>query len=562
MRGSHQSTLADDITLLVDPMLSEQKINAMTAKPFKKVMDLANLCLGNVTNQELQDALMVIKETYGNKLLQFGLNFWELPTLKVAKKINGDQGHADADLVKKINNLLTETIRIQLGFPSLDLNQNRFDSARIAFKLRDIIDVISPVNDKNIEAEAKFYNDSKHYYQQFDAAWESFWLVLVSRILGLKVSSQSASETLHALAILGDRRPMTEANTRFVTLISGDLNLQSFEIEEHSAEHFTTYQLPISPTNNQKITPAWRQFFDGQWKDDEETQRFLIQWLAVHLLPFNVGVVLWTFNEGSGGKTLFNSCIRALVSPELCASVTADKFAANFGPEMLLAGDRLTPKKANIVDESTKTIPWNFLKRVADRDATLTIDRKNLTAVTIPISTKMTFATNTLDVNPQDVEQTFAVRRKTRLVVFPHSFLPDEQDDSLGRRMISELNDMSGLMLIELKKMADRGDFTPIESPAMTKWKADWFKSMTIDKSPVAKFISDRLEVDKVSSVTRRQILVAFLSWGMSLETFQGYDKPKRFWKKFKELVPEMMGNQIIERKSGNDYIFDGIKIN
>lgn len=69
MRGSHQSTLADDITLLVDPMLSEQKINAMTAKPFKKVMDLANLCLGNVTNQELQDALMVIKETYGNKLL-------------------------------------------------------------------------------------------------------------------------------------------------------------------------------------------------------------------------------------------------------------------------------------------------------------------------------------------------------------------------------------------------------------------------------------------------------------------------------------------------------------
>ena len=52
---------------------------------------------------------------------------------------------------------------------------------------------------------------------------------------------------------------------------------------------------------------------------------------------------------------------------------------------------------------------------------------------------------------------------------------------------------------------------------------------MTIDKSPVAEFISDRLEVDKVSSVTRRQILVAFLSWGMSLETFQGYDKPKRF---------------------------------
>lgn len=104
--------------------------------------------------------------------------------MKVAKKINGDQGHADADLVKKINNLLTETIRIQLGFPSLDLNQTRFDSARIAFKLRDIIDVISPVNDKNIEAEAKFYNDSKHYYQQFDAAWESFWLVLVSRILG------------------------------------------------------------------------------------------------------------------------------------------------------------------------------------------------------------------------------------------------------------------------------------------------------------------------------------------------------------------------------------------
>ena len=85
---------------------------------------------------------------------------------------------------------------------------------------------------------------------------------------------------------------------------------------------------------------------------------------------------------------------------------------------------------------------------------------------------------------------------------------------------------------------------------------------MTIDKSPVAEFISDRLGVDKVSSVTRRQILVAFLSWGMSLETFQGYDKPKRFWKKFKELVPEMMGNQIIERKSGNDYIFDGIKIN
>jgi phage/plasmid-associated DNA primase len=559
-----QKSLKDDVLHFVQPILSMYKIRLIEVKMRLQPNDDDKEILVEAGVAALENAQAKVAQTFGQKLTMIGDLYLKYAGFDSGNFVaNGKPSMADEDLVRILTRYVKTAIRIQFGFPIPDDNGKmpQFDSARIAAGLRTAVDIITPFDELVTASVVRVYDSDSHFYVQFEKLFGTFWTVLTSRVLELRPATHVEMDTLLAMARLADRYHQNFANKAYVTLGNGDLDLETFEIVDYSPDHLTTYALPIAPNvANTTITPAWQQFFDGQWKDDGETIRFIIQWLSVHLLPFNVGVFLVTTNPGGGGKSLLNKAIRRLVGAILTASVKAEAFSRTFGPEMLLASDRVTTRKANVVDENGAALPWNFMKNVADKDATMTIDRKNTSAITIPIDTKFTLATNELADSDDDVEQTYAAQRKTRLLVFPKSFLPEEQDEMLEGRMLDELNDMGGLMLQELKAMKVAGSFTPVESPKMIADKEAWFANMTKDKSPVASFISSSLKKEVGSRLARNQIRAAFTQY-LADEAIpgEGYDKSKKLWPKFRELVPLLLHTSPEDTKSGNDFYFNDI---
>lgn len=556
---SQQESLGYDVVHFVQPYLSLEKIRETRLKRMTPPDEDAAQLFVEADADMWGNALSSVRDSIGLKLTTLVVRYLQKMGYQHAKVRSEASGEPDSNFLYELWMYARQILRTHLGVSHGD----GLDAGRLSTELRTVMRIVSPEKMLIENTSVRVYDDNRHYYVPLHVEWGSFWTTLTTRVLNIKTTRTLEGDTLLNLARLARRRDFSEANMAYITVGNGDLNLASFEIEGYSASHFTTMAYPIAPTENQTIPPAWKQFFDGQWPDDPKTVQFLIRWMSVHFLKDNVGVFVITHNEGGGGKTLYNNGIREMLSPELTASIPADKFSGTFGPEMLLQSDRMTTKPANIVDENSKKLPWNFLKSTADKGAYLTLDRKNTSAITIPFNTKMTFATNTLPSAGDDVEQTYAVKRKVRLVVFPKSFQPDEMDETLGQRMIDELDDLGGVMLHELKKMRDEGSFTPVDSPFMIDEKEKWFASMTQDTTPVSAFISDKLVRDIGKRLSRSDLMVNFKLYLEETGTAsEGYERPKKFWKKFREVLPKLLGVSSDDTKSGNEFYFNDISLN
>lgn len=544
----------EDVETFITPLLSQDKIVGLTEfRPLILAESLKDqLKQANITT--LNDAGSKLVSIYGEKLISF-LNVY-LGTL--GKKLDYRDGHieqADNTAVQLLNELLKEALFAHLGLPrNRDGHQTPIDAGKAAIGLRSIMNVVTSATESAVDATSiRVYNDILHYYQALQSTFGSFWLTLLTRILGIKATSQSESETLLALAKMADRFDFSKLNNAYTTLLTGDLNLSTFELEPFNASHMTSYQLNLAPNlDAQVIPPAWQMYLDGQWKNDEETVTFIREWLATHLLLQNPGKVLFLYSPGGSGKTLLLDAIRAMLSPQLTASVPTDQLDRQFGLEYLLQGDRQTVVRANLVDETdiNKGIDWSKIKRLADINAVMNVDRKNTSSLLLPMNVQCTFAMNSLNVQTNNVETTYAVQRKVCLLKFEKSFSKEEMDEDLGRRMIEELPQLGGLLIQNLREMKKRDDMTPRESAKMLADKKAWFASMTQDNSPVASFATERLQQKNDESVTRIELLDAFVDYCVKRDIPKnGFDSPRRFFPELRRVLKNN-GIEVVENNS------------
>ncbi|KAA8461662.1 hypothetical protein [Weissella paramesenteroides] len=550
----HRTTLAEDVETFITPLLSQDKIIRLTELKSITINDTLKEQLEQATPSMINDAGAKLVTIYGEKLISF-LNVY-LGTL--GKKLDYRDGHieqADNTAVQLLNELLKEALFAHLGLPrNRDGHQTPIDAGKAAIGLRSIMNVVTSATESAVDATSiRVYNDILHYYQSMQVTFGSFWLTLLTRILGIKATSQSESETLLALAKMADRCHFSKLNNAYTTLLTGDLNLSTFELEPFDASHMTSYQLNLAPNlDAQVIPPAWQMYLDGQWKNDEETVTFIREWLATHLLLQNPGKVLFIYSPGGSGKTLLLDAIRAMLSPQLTASVPTDQLDRQFGLEYLLQGDRQTVVRANLVDENAinKGIDWAKIKRLADINAVMNVDRKNTSSLLLPMNVQCTFAMNTLDVQINNVETTYAVQRKVCLLRFEKSFSKEEMDEDLGRRMIEELPQLGGLLIQTLREMKKRDDMTPRESVKMLADKKAWFASMTQDNSPVASFATERLQQKNDESVTRIELLDAFVDYCVKRDIPKnGFDSPRRFFPELRRVLKNN-GIEVVENNS------------
>nr|CCC56113.1 putative uncharacterized protein [Weissella thailandensis fsh4-2] len=552
--SKYTMTLQDDVAMFIAPLLSQAKIEELTElRPFN-LSDTVKEQLEQVTPSMMNDAGAKLVIIYGEKLMSF-MNIYLTTLDKMVHYRNGQADQADHAVVKLLNELLKQALFTHLGLPrNRDGHQTPIDAGKVAVGLRSIMNVVTSATEAAIEVTSiRVYNNSLHYYQSLQVTFGGFWLTLLTRILGVKATSQSESETLIALAKIAHRFDFAKLNSTYTTLVTGDLNLSTFELEPFDARHMTSYQLNLTPDlDAQVMPPAWQRYLDGQWKNDEETVTFILEWLATHLLLQNPGKVLFLYSPGGSGKTLLLDAIRAMLSPQLTASVPTDQLDRQFGLEYLLQGDRQTVVRANLVDETdiNKGIDWSKIKRLADINAVMNVDRKNTSSLLLPMNVQCTFAMNSLNVQTNNVETTYAVQRKVCLLRFEKSFSKEEMDEDLGRRMIEELPQLGGLLIQTLKEMKGRDDMVPKESHKMLADKKAWFASMTQDNSPVASFATERLQQKNDESVTRIELLDAFVGYCVKRDIPKnGFDSPRRFFPELRRVLKNN-GIEVVENNS------------
>ncbi|WP_419153874.1 DUF5906 domain-containing protein [Weissella viridescens] len=554
------TTLAGDIANFVSPFLSMDKIKQIVDFQTIAFPDALHEMLINMSDDDMNNVLNALAQVYGRKLVYLTGRYLEQERPGIQFKVQATVASVSQQLLRKMEQVLMIIVRAHLKIPlNHEGRQKQVDAGLVGTQLRTLVESVTD-NESSELLRTLWYNSRKQLYEPIALSFGAFWTVISSRVLGLRSTQNMEHDVLLALSRLSNRIAFTQANSKYIGLSNGDLDLATFDIVKPSSTHFLTYRLPISPNvANTKVTPTWHRFMDSQWQDDKETTQFLLQWSALHLLPKNVGVFCIMYNTGQGGKSTWMKAIRAMLGGENVASVTADKFSNNFGPSMLLRPDDGTLKLCNLVDESPKDFDMAFLKQVADEGANLTIDIKNSKAVTLPLNIKMTFATNSLEIGQAALEQNFGTYRKTRLLHFPN--IISDPDPTMGQKMIEELDDMGGVFLDCLKQMQKQGSFVPIESESMQKWKEDWFASMNKqDTNIVAKFIEERIVFNGSTTITRKLISAAFDEYLTITEAAATkYSKPQVFFPKFEEIV----GRKGIgkARKSNGKRLYDGISV-
>ena len=549
-----RTTLTEDVETFIAPLLSQDKILGLTELQPLILAESLKEQLKQATPRMINDAGAKLVTIYGEKLILL-LNVYLTTLDNMVNYRDGQADQADNATVKLLNELLKQVLFVHLGLPhNRDGRQTPIDAGKAAVGLRSIMNVVTSATESAVDATSiRVYNDILHYYQSMQVTFGSFWLTLLTRILGIKATSQSESETLLALAKMADRFDFSKLNNAYTTLLTGDLNLSSFELEKFDASHMTSYQLNLAPDLDAQVMPsAWQMYLDGQWKNDAETVTFILEWLATHLLLQNPGKVLFLYSPGGSGKTLLLDAIRAMLSPQLTASVPTDQLDRQFGLEYLLQGDRQTVVRANLVDENAinKGIDWSKIKRLADVNAVMNVDRKNTSSLLLPMNIQCTFAMNSLNVQTNNVETTYAVQRKVCLLQFEKSFSKEEMDEGLGQRMIGELPQLGGVLIQTLKEMKGRGDMVPKESPKMLADKRKWFANMTKDNSPVASFVTEMIQQVNDESITRVELLDAFVAYCMKRDVPKnGFDSPRRFFPELRRVLKNN-GIEVVENNA------------
>lgn len=560
-----QQTVSDDFNNKVIQYISIEKVR--TADLIKVIPFLPR---NKVKDVELRSALMKLQKVIGNGLTELIIRYLNLNE-PVQKKLNlenldvneAEQLNVDDEVFKAVYEYGKTVLISHLRIGKI------IDPAQIAVGIRSITDVVNTDNASLAKESkvSKIYSNKKHYYVPLYQVLNDMILVILGRYLEIRIPANLEGTLLANLGSLAEEKNYNLANRNYTTLLNGDLDLETLEIVPFSADHFTTYRISLSPTENDKIPDGWQQFLDSQWGGDEGTQRWLVRYIATHLLPKTTGSVAIWWNQGSGGKSLLAKMIRHMLTSDgvqLTASAGMNTLTKDFGMSSLLLPDGVSTKLANLSDENDRAkFSFNIIKQLADVDGSITINRKNKELVTLKFNVQTTFLTNELPRSSDNVEETYGARRKINLLHFPKSFKPDEQDPTLESRMLSELNELGGVLLSELKKMKQEDIQSPLESESMIKDKNAWFASINEDKTPVAKFMREQVHTSANGKISRTELRNAFIVWSNATGTMtQEYSSPKRFKGKIKELYFSIFGIEYAEVKSNGVDYYLGIELN
>jgi putative DNA primase/helicase len=266
-------------------------------------------------------------------------------------------------------------------------------------------------------------------------------------------------------------------------------------------QFFTTCALDFDPDPHAPEPMAWHAFLHGLFDGDLESLDLLQEWFGYCLTgDTSQQKMLLVVGPRRSGKGTIARILAKLVGPGNVCGPTTSSLAGPFGLQPLIGKSVAIVSDARFHGENIATVVERLLC-INGEDA-LTVDRKNITSVTLKLPTRFMFLTNEL---PRLQDASGALAGRFVILRLTESFYGRE-DVRLTDRLLRELPGILNWAIDGWQRLRQRGHFVV---PSTVR---DVVREIENLSSPVSAFVRDmcvigpghRVAVDALYEAWRR----------------------------------------------------------
>lgn len=247
----------------------------------------------------------------------------------------------------------------------------------------------------------------------------------------------------------------------------------------------------------------WLEFLEQLWPGDPESKRLLQEWFGYCLtLDTSQQKILMVVGPRRSGKGTFARILRRLIGNQNVAGPTLASLGTNFGLWPLLGKSVAIISDARLGQRVDSMVVTERLLSISGEDA-LTIDRKNMSAVTCRLDSRLMLLTNEL---PRFTDASGALAGRMMILRLLQSWYQRE-DPGLYGRLERELPGILMWAIAGWHQLRERGHFL---SPGASGEIQDELNDLT---SPVTAFVRQRCVVGPEHEVTTTELYEAYKTW-------------------------------------------------
>jgi P4 family phage/plasmid primase-like protien len=314
---------------------------------------------------------------------------------------------------------------------------------------------------------------------------------------------------------------------------NGLLNIETYELREHTPSYLSTSQIPIS-YDRQARSPLWFKFIADITSGDVE-QALLLQQIAGYCLTNDTryAKAFILFGSGANGKSLFTRMVAKLIGREYVSSLNLTTITKQFG----LTG--LIGKKLNIIDEiSGNYFESNIIKNIISGETMAAEVKFRPEPLEFDPIVKLIFSVNEL---PKINDTTPGIYRRFIIVPFSRNFLANPDLD-LEYKLSTELPGILNWAVEGLKSLRAQGKFSEAQK------NLEALNMFKIENSPFLEFLTNTYEPTDEREHTMYPVLLSDLYSQYRTYCVESGYKPKSIANFGREISHTVLPGWSIER--------------
>jgi P4 family phage/plasmid primase-like protien len=343
----------------------------------------------------------------------------------------------------------------------------------------------------------------------------------------------------------------TTSTNRRINFQNGVLNVDTMQLEAHSADYGFRYVLPYA-YDAESAAPRFEKFLDEVTGGSHELSAVLIEFAGYCFSNDECWAEksLIMTGEGSNGKSTFMNVLRALAGKENYASLTLSDLKAETNRQ------QLDGRLFNLAEETpTYAMAESSLFKNLVTGGETTVKMLYKQPYTIANKCKLMFACNEL---PKTKDTTKGFFRRLLIVPFNREFEGAAKDPFLKEKLMSELPGIFNIVIRGYKRLHSQGRFTVSSAIDME------IKKYRLELDSVEAWLRDCVEVTEPTGKVESAIIDMYTDYKFWIDS-RG-EKPEAyitFAKRLSKLIPNYGERHKRAIKSGKKESFlRGVKSN
>ncbi len=378
----------------------------------------------------------------------------------------------------------------------------------------------------------KFYQYKAGYYQE------------VEQIELKKIISDSEIETKHAknrienildgLKLNASKKANDINPSKYINLNNGIFNTETYKLEKHTPEIFTTIRIPVEYKENAEISSIFEKFLTSSIPN--ETSRKVIQEYFGYVLSCDNKhhSALFLIGDGGNGKGILMQILNALVGKKNISVLDIPDFSKDTNRSQLLG------KAVNISTEMSgeiKSTAFKIFKQLVSFEAITGKFLFNDPFIFTPTA-KFIFSVNNKPRFPENNEATF---RRVLFIEFPNIFgevsegAKHQKDGDLFPKIKKDMSGVFNWAIQGLKRLRSQGKFS--QDPELLERK----RLLRIKADSIGSFINEKCIIKPTVEIVKDNIYNEYKNYCENYDIEP--DNDKVFGKTIK-LIPNVMSKR------------------